>query len=271
MIQYTNSTFFPGQEWLYFKIYCNESISDRILTEAIVQFVSDVMNENKIKQWFFIRFNDPDSHIRLRLKITRMSTIGSLIYRLYKVLAQFISNKEVYKIELSTYVRETQRYHYPGIEFYEDFFFTDSKYVCSVLTNKPDDMKKILDSLIWMNTFITLRFSNLETCRDYAEKIATTYLAETGNHIENIHNINSEYRKLRNQVDNIVLKKADINIIETYSPNNIRSIPVDILSSAIHMHINRMFNHGSRQYELFLYQLLALAYKSCQYKLPTKN
>ena len=271
MIQYTKNTFFPGQEWLYFKIYCSESITDRILTEALARFASDGMNKNKITQWFFIRFNDPAPQLRLRLKIAGMSTIGSLICRLYKALAQFISNKEIYKIELSTYVRETQRYNSPGIEFYEDFFFTDSKYVCNVLVSNPNDMKKILDSLLWMNTFIMLRFSNLEACRNYAEKMATAYLAETGNQIENTRNINSEYRKLRNQIDNIVLKKTDINIIETYNLNKIKSIPVDVLSSAIHMHINRMFSHSARIYELLLYQLLSIAYKSCQYKLLTKN
>ncbi len=269
--QYSENTFFPGQDWLYFKIYCSDTVTDRLLNNSLMPFAVEAMTKSQIKLWFFIRYNDPHHHIRFRLKITRMSVIGSLINKLYKYIAPFIADKEIYKIELSTYVRETPRYRSPGIDFYEDFFFADSKYVCDRLADNPDEIHKISDCLLWMNTFIIHHFSNLESGRIFAEKMAAAYLAETGNATENTHNINAQYRKLRSMVDDIVLNKADTTLIEPYRPDEIKSVPVDILTSVIHMHVNRMFNRNSRLYELLLYQLLALSYKSCQYKLLTKN
>ena len=62
-----NRMFIPGSEWVYFKIYTGTKTADSILKNELYDFVKEMMKYDLIDRWFFIRYNDPDFHIRLRL------------------------------------------------------------------------------------------------------------------------------------------------------------------------------------------------------------
>ncbi|MBA4056593.1 MAG: hypothetical protein C0490_17900, partial [Marivirga sp.] len=55
-----------GSEWLYYKIYCSTTAADQILREFVRPLSSGLVKDEVIDRWFYIRYNDPDSHIRLR-------------------------------------------------------------------------------------------------------------------------------------------------------------------------------------------------------------
>ena len=64
-----NRTFIPGSEWIYFKIYTGTKTADAILKNELYGFVSEMLKNKVIDKWFFIRYNDPDFHIRLRIHL----------------------------------------------------------------------------------------------------------------------------------------------------------------------------------------------------------
>ena len=79
--------FHPGSEWLYFKVYTGIKTSDTILQEVIEPLVEQLQIQNLIDQWFFIRYNDPKPHLRIRLNlknITPYSIILGMINSLFK-------------------------------------------------------------------------------------------------------------------------------------------------------------------------------------------
>ncbi|MGB8194413.1 MAG: lantibiotic dehydratase, partial [Chitinophagaceae bacterium] len=71
--------FSPGSEWVYFKLYCGAKSADKILLDAIKPLTENLLQDQSIDRWFFIRYNDPDFHIRLRLHVEDANKTGYVI------------------------------------------------------------------------------------------------------------------------------------------------------------------------------------------------
>ncbi|MEF9476554.1 thiopeptide-type bacteriocin biosynthesis protein [Chryseobacterium sp. 1B4] len=60
----------PGGNWIYYKLYMGTKSADEILEDKIKPLADQLIEENVIDQWFFIRYNDPKYHLRIRFKCT---------------------------------------------------------------------------------------------------------------------------------------------------------------------------------------------------------
>ncbi len=60
-------SFPPGSEWLYAKLYVGSATADRVLRQVIRPVVGEALGSGAAEGWFFIRYGDPDWHLRLRL------------------------------------------------------------------------------------------------------------------------------------------------------------------------------------------------------------
>ncbi|OQY05888.1 MAG: hypothetical protein B6I20_00340 [Bacteroidetes bacterium 4572_117] len=69
-----------GNEWVYFKIYTGYKTADLVLTDAINPLAKELLEEEIIDKWFFIRYSDPDFNLRLRYRLTDLSQLGKLIF-----------------------------------------------------------------------------------------------------------------------------------------------------------------------------------------------
>ena len=56
------------QGWIYLKIYICEEVADEFIYSEMCGFINNLKDKKILKQWFFIRYSDPDFHIRLRIK-----------------------------------------------------------------------------------------------------------------------------------------------------------------------------------------------------------
>ncbi len=74
-----NRVFSLGSEWVYFKIYSGYKIADIILLEYLNEKIKLLQSENYIKKWFFIRYNDSDSHIRIRFQVNKTEDVFQVI------------------------------------------------------------------------------------------------------------------------------------------------------------------------------------------------
>jgi len=126
--------FSPGSEWLFAKIYCGESTGDRVLREAIAPVVREAMARGDVQQWFFIRYADPDPHLRVRFRGDPDKLCGVVLPRLERALAPLVTAGAVRELVLDTYVRETERYGGDrGIELVEAVFWRDSEAVLEIV------------------------------------------------------------------------------------------------------------------------------------------
>jgi len=102
--------FVLGSEWIYFKFYVGAKTADKILREAIKPFTEDLLNADIIDQWFFIRYSDPDVHLRVRLHFTKKNQVGKIIQTVFKHIEKFVDQELIWKVQTDTYQREIERY-----------------------------------------------------------------------------------------------------------------------------------------------------------------
>jgi hypothetical protein len=100
--------FEPGSEWVYFKIYCGSTVSDKILVDVVKPVINSLFEKAVIKKAFFIRFTDPNYHIRFRLHLANRNNkelLAVVMESVYGSLHPFCENGLVWKVQLDTYER----------------------------------------------------------------------------------------------------------------------------------------------------------------------
>jgi len=91
-------TFTPGDHWLYFKVYTGFKTADQIITQVIAPLANQLLNSQIISKWFFIRYSDPELHLRLRFFLTDTNKAGVPVLMLHKALQEHIRHEMVWKI-----------------------------------------------------------------------------------------------------------------------------------------------------------------------------
>ena len=116
MEQTTQRNFILGDHWLFFKIYTGYKTSDKILTEVIKPVATSLQKANVISQWFYIRYADPQHHIRVRFYLPDPAKIGLVIQQLRPYFQHFMNEDLIWKVQTDTYEREIERYGVNTIE-----------------------------------------------------------------------------------------------------------------------------------------------------------
>jgi thiopeptide-type bacteriocin biosynthesis protein len=125
-----------GSEWLYYKIYIGVKTADIFLIEKLYPIIQELKAENRIQKWFFIRYKDPDEHIRIRFYSENLENIPIIISRLYPVLNILLQENTIWKIQTDTYQQELERYGKNTIAESETLFWLDSEMIIDYLSLK---------------------------------------------------------------------------------------------------------------------------------------
>lgn len=120
-------SFALGSEWLYYKLYCGLKVADRLLTEALAPLTEELLADGLIDKWFFIRYADPEPHLRLRLHLTQPAALGPVVQAVAGRLAPYRASGGLWKTQTDTYQRELERYGPSTIELAESLFYYDSR------------------------------------------------------------------------------------------------------------------------------------------------
>src|SRR5947209_17528439 len=126
--------FLPGSEWLFAKIYGSPSHLDRFLVEGLKPLVEDVLARGEADSWFFIRYGDPQWHLRLRFHGDSKTLSAAIMPRLWEAVHAEAQQEKVIRMQLDTYEREVERYggaH--GVEIAERLFQIDSELALALL------------------------------------------------------------------------------------------------------------------------------------------
>src|SRR5690606_23053997 len=105
-------SFPPGSEWLYAKIYCGAHDADRVLANQVTRMVGEFNDRHVLNNWFFIRYHDPEPHIRLRFQTNGESHVridAELMDAVCKHISPLIPLGIVHRIAYDTYEREMER------------------------------------------------------------------------------------------------------------------------------------------------------------------
>jgi thiopeptide-type bacteriocin biosynthesis protein len=133
-------TFPPGSEWLFAKIYTGTAAGDQALRDEIVPLAREVLAAGDARSWFFIRYSDPDWHLRVRFRGEPGRLLGAVLPRLEKSFQRLLAPGTAWKLQLDTYEREIERYGGPeGIELSEELFRHDSDAVAAIVESLSSD------------------------------------------------------------------------------------------------------------------------------------
>lgn len=115
----------PGSRWVYAKWYSETAVLDH-WTECR-QWLHGVVTAGLADRWFFVRFADPESHIRMRLRTRQDASVGDLLMQVAEFGGHLLSRGVLYRTAIDTYCPEVERYGgQAGCELAERLFHASS-------------------------------------------------------------------------------------------------------------------------------------------------
>jgi lantibiotic biosynthesis protein len=279
----------PGSDWLYAKLYCGAANADRLLLGTVAPLVRQALDSKAADAWFFIRYNDPDGHLRVRLhgppQRLLMEVLPALRVRAEKALADGL----LHRLELCTYEREVERYGGPeGMPLCERLFQADSEAVLEILAYlSGDEGAEARWKLALRGADMILSDLGLDDPSKLAllARLKESHFQEFGGATALKKALGDRYRKERAGLEKLLessqtgdpclangfqaldqrtrqtkpviaalLKKAKQGKITTALPG--------LAASLLHMHINRLIRADQRAHEAVLYTFLAQFHES---------
>lgn len=278
--------FTPGSEWLYFKIYAGNKTLDNILLKDISYIVNRLNRLEIIEKWFFIRYADPDPHLRVRFFIRDFKHIGEVVTLLNGRLNYLVKSNCVWKIQIDTYKRELERYGHDFIKESESIFCRDSECIVNILKLVKQSQNenyrwmialKMIDSLLSDFSF------NLESRLWLMETVSNLFMIEFGFNKFNSKQFNSKFRDKKSIIESVLnneIRDEDFHRLSKYVTQRTKKLePIvkqlqmklakqkefqlsNLLQSYIHMMLNRLFMSKNRVHELVLYDFMRRYYES---------
>ena len=278
----------PGSEWLYLKLFTGAAGADQVL-RRIATVLRWTLTAGGSDQWFFIRYGDPDWHLRLRIHGAPGRLLHETLPLLTRVTAPLLGSGQLWRVQLDTYEREVERYGgEAGIGLAERVFYADSEAALAIVRQLTGDAGAELRWRVALRG-IDLLFDDLgltlEQKRDIALRAQRGYGREFGADGAFQHEVSRRYRTERASVEALLdpQREAPAELAACIQALHQRSaalapvmrdlraaadagrLTVDVAALAMslaHMHVNRMLRSAQRAQELVLYELLGRAYSS---------
>ena len=285
-----NRVFSLGSEWLYFKIYSGYKIADVILLEYLNEKIEELLTKNVIKKWFFIRYNDSDSHLRIRFQLNKSEDVFQIINELNPVFEDLLHINFIWKVQTDTYLREIERYGIQTIDYSETLFYYDSKMMMDYLGLKNELKKEktqLLFSLLSIDSFLNAFSISMSEKLSLLDNMQQGFKREFNATKILKSELDKHYRELEKEIspamnydesyelsplhEIIADKSKSIKPVVESIKENLESNLNFFLSSHIHMMINRQFTSRQREYETLIYDHLYRYYRTCFYRKTNSN
>jgi thiopeptide-type bacteriocin biosynthesis protein len=283
--------FSAGSEWLSLKIYSGNSLVEQLLSEQLLPLIEK--NAELYDKWFFIRYGDPDWHIRLRFNGEPSVLCGQLLPILNQLLDPMIEMGELHKVELMTYEREVERYGGPeSMALVESLFMLDSVLIaktCALIDEHGEELRwriaiNCTDRLLTLFEYSAdERLALISDLRNgFGREFNESSLLrkQLGNRYREYESqIYDDFAKLNRAFEGECdeLQRSVLVLLEQWQTqaapiiaklnellaNDALNCTRDsLLSSILHMHNNRMFKAYGREQELVIHDLLRRKYFS---------
>ena len=275
-------TILPGGEWFYFKWYTGPQTAEALLQNELAPLIDLLLRESLITEWFFVRYYDPEYHLRIRLKRPETSandpvSLGTLLQHVYRVSDTGRRQGLIHSLQLDTYQRETHRYGPRTTELCETLFHYDSNALNAFLavTDFPGEAERmhfaLLSAVALLEDFDYSPTQAAEFCVGRQQ----SYWQEFGGGKTLKDTLNELFRTYRPLVDgwmaesagqtayqSVLTKRSGLNkpvcaLILSRLAGQSSGEQTRIVASLLHMSLNRLFVSQLRMNELIVYHFLA--------------
>ena len=277
-----------GSEWVYFKLYCGIRSADRILLEAIHPMTNELSAKALIDKWFFIRYNDPEFHLRIRFHLRDVRNIGEIIMIIHSHLKSFEADGYIWKLQTDTYNREIERYGKHAIGLAETLFYHDSIACLKMLDNTRGDERETI-RWVWGLRAVDQLLESFGLTIHERHALLHNLRGAYGNEFNVDKNVrtqlNDKYRDNKKIIEIVMKGREELpaewrSLVEALDERSRELVPIvdrisdlyaagkmelslfSLLGSYIHMMLNRIVTSEPRVHELVIYDFLARHYKT---------
>lgn len=278
-----DDVFPPGSEWLSAKLYGGKATADAVLRTVVAPLVESTVGAGLADGWFFLRYGDPDQHLRVRLHGDPARLAGDVLPRLRDLATPLLADGRVWRVQLDTYRPEVARYGGPrGVLLAEQVFRADSDAVLAIVVAAEGEAG--LDArwrlaVCGVDRLLADAGWPVAARREAVRRWRDGLLAEHGVTGDNAHHLaGTLFRKERAALEGLLDGEAtDERTAAGLAALNARSAALapllaqldgldrsaeDILGSYSHMYVNRLLRAAQRTQELVVYDLLDKVYAS---------
>lgn len=283
-------SFAPGSEWLYAKLYCGTATADQVLREVVQPAAERIIEVGAADQWHFVRYNDPDHHLRLRFHGEPGRLLTEVWPQVQAALAPLLADGRVWRVQLETYEREVERYGGAvGIELAERLFCADSVAVAELLELSDRGDAGMAErwrlALCGIDRLLTDLGFDAAGKLEFFQRARKNFLAEfrAGENLN--EQLSERYRQERKRLEALLdpQRAAESELapgLEVFERRSQRIAPLaaalhaaeragrltqplsELAWSYAHMHVNRLLRSAQRQQEMVLYDLLTRLYSA---------
>jgi len=280
----------PGSAWLYAKLYTGTSTADHLLRELVRPLVRRVTRSRAVRHWFFLRYSDPDWHLRLRFHGPPERLGDEVRPAVEQAAGPLMERGLLWRLQFDTYDRELERYGGPaGIELAERIFHIDSAAVLDIVASLAgDEGGDARWRLALLGIDLLLEDLGLES--DAKRTVVRRARAGFGRefrvdetHLR--HQLGERFRRERRDLEALLertgaaapplqpglaalsrrseqLAPLAAELRSRERAGALAAPIVELASSFIHMHANRLLRSAQRAQEVVLYDFLDRLYHS---------
>lgn len=280
--------FSPGSSWIFYKIFTGVKTSDSILSDKLLFTAQSFVKQGLCDKWFFVRYNDPENHIRIRFHSANEQNIAKIFNVMHKVLADLKEKQSISNFVLDTYVRELERYGHENICNSEDIFYQDSICVAGFLdliNGREGHILRWQWALKSIDSFLEDFGLNMTQKHALLGVLKTSLGKEFGMNKNLKIQLDAKFRNIRSDIKKILDK--DLSYYQEYDQlfdlirvrsESIKSTVADILdlhksgrlsvslnqliADYLHMTLNRVFMGNQRLNEFVSYDMLYRYFES---------
>lgn len=272
-------SFTAGSQWLYVKIYCAERLSDAVITTVLLPFLSSLQKRRIIQKWFFIRYQDPEPHIRLRFYSKKRDFWVIVLQELHRLTEPLLQSGMVQSVHTDTYQREVERYPPKVYTRLESIFHSDSQAVMLGLKQLAQDAElRWQGALLGTDLMLDSLGLDLKGKTGLIETMHRQFSAELDGEGSIRRQMDQNYRAQKPQVIQILetQKTPGQKSLSTHFNRRTKlikrlllhptlsdsTLQARISCDLIHLFLNRWFDSQQRQQEFAVYHYLKKYYTS---------
>jgi lantibiotic biosynthesis protein len=276
----------PGGDWLYVKLYAGAATLDGVLCDLVAPLVRDAVAAGSARHWFFVRLEDPDWHLRLRLVGDGERLRAEVEPALWRATRALVDDGRLWRAQLDTYHRELERYGGPdGLRLCEALFHADSDAVLAILERLDGDAAADArwrlalaggDAILEELGFdLDARHALVSSLRDsfgrefsvggdFVKLLGERFRRERAT-LESLFDADAAH-PLRPALDILAARRARqaplVAELRAAALAGRLTQPLPSLAvSLVHMHVNRMLRTAARAHELVIYDFLQRLYE----------
>ncbi|WP_405020602.1 lantibiotic dehydratase [Kitasatospora sp. NBC_00070] len=258
----------PGSRWIYLKLYAPNVTHDDLLTGTVTELVGALLRSGSVLGWHFLRYADPDPHLRLRFELTDRTHWHAAAATLCEGLRSDLAEGVISRFCFDTYEREIERFGGPaGTDFAERVFCADSTAVLALLqasARKAAGPDRLMLAVLSVDRLLA------DLGLPAAERPALAAAMATAD--EDDHDTGATYRDSKALLRGLLgtpgppapleapltSRRSAIDAARTPRPSE---RPTSILATFAHLHCNRLLGTDRAQ-EQSVYGLLARTRRS---------